>query len=936
MKNLITLILLIIALPFTAIAQDCSVAGFFPVKDSGRKVWNFNQSWRFHRGDAAGAEQRDYDDSAWDIVSTPHTVQLMPAEDSGGRNYQGIAWYRKTFVVPNMAAGASQTLHFEAIMGKQKIYVNGKLALEHEGGYLPIEVNLTELGIKGGDEVCVAVMADNSDDKTYPPGKTQYTLDFCYHGGIYRDVWLIEKPAVHITDAIREGRVAQGGVFLHYANISEQSAEVYADIDLRNTTAKPQTVTVVTTLADADGKTVKTWKTKTTIAAHSQGTLQQGSAIKRPHLWSPEHPYLYTVTTRVEKSGSQGDKKSGSQAYGDAVSLKAGIRSFEFKGKDGFWLNGKRYRQFVGANRHQDFAYVGNAVPNSQQRRDVQRLKDAGFNLIRTAHYPQDPAFMDACDELGIFIIVATPGWQFWNKLPEFAQKVQQNTRDIVRRDRNHPCVLMWEPILNETRYPEDFALEALKITRDEYPYPYRPVAAADLHSAGVLDNYDVVYAWPGDDITAVATSAATASNASQGSEKGEESYEQKAVRLGKNMLTREFGEYVDDWYAHNNLNRASRSWGEIPQLKQALSLSNTTCDQHVTTGLFLGGCQWHPFDHQRGYHPDPYWGGIYDAFRQPKTAYYMFHSQKPVVSVSPTGDEENQPFVHIAHEMTQFSEQDVVVFSNCDSVRLSIYDGEQSWTLPVLHHKVLTDLPQIGYDEAQLTNDKDAPYNAPVIFPGVWDFWKARDYSYKQRNWQKVNMVAEGIIDGKVVCTAKRMPSRRSTKLRLYADERDRQLVADGSDFIVVVCEVTDDSGNVRHYAKDQIRFTVTGPAEIINTPGNSIAANPRQVEWGTAPILLRSTGEPGTITVHAEPLYTGNHAPTSADLTLQAVPATCSFVKGIVKAPAASKAQQGEHSATPKSGQGSSSTKQLTEEEKQRLLQEVQDQQADFGVVK
>ena len=149
-----------------------------------------------------------------------------------------------------------------------------------------------------------------------------------------------------------------------------------------------------------------------------------------------------------------------------------------------------------------------------------------------------------------------------------------------------------------------------------------------------------------------------------------------RSISLGKNMFTREFGEYVDDWYAHNNLNRASRSWGEIPQLKQALSLSNTTCDQHRTTGLFLGGCQWHPFDHQRGYHPDPYWGGIYDAFRQPKTAFYMFRSQIPAC--------EDTAFVYIAHEMGQFSEPDVVVFSNCDSVRLSMYDGEMSWTLPV------------------------------------------------------------------------------------------------------------------------------------------------------------------------------------------------------------------------------------------------------------
>lgn len=183
----------------------------------------------------------------------------------------------------------------------------------------------------------------------------------------------------------------------------------------------------------------------------------------------------------------------------DGGILHMGIRNAEFCGKDGFWLNGKPYHQLIGGNRHQDFAYVGNAVPNSQQWRDAKRLKDAGMTIIRAAHYPQDPAFMDACDELGLFIIVPTPGWQYWNKDPKFGELVHENTRQIIRRDRNHTSVLMWEPILNETRYPEDFALKALDITHEEFPYPGRPVAAADMNSAGVKENYDVLYGWTDD-----------------------------------------------------------------------------------------------------------------------------------------------------------------------------------------------------------------------------------------------------------------------------------------------------------------------------------------------------------------------------------------------------------------------------------------------------
>ena len=887
-KRTFLFVAILCAMTHVAIAQsDVSVAGLFPIDDQGREVWNFNPDWLFHLGDAEGAEAVVLDDSDWETVSVPHGVKLEPAEASGCRNYQGVAWYRKHFIVP---ADRSE-LYFEAIMGKQKIYVNGQLAAEHYGGYLPVIVSLREQGLQKGDECVVAVMTDNSNDKLYPPGKPQYTLDFAYHGGIYRDVWLIGKKDVSISDVITENRVAGGGIFVHYENISELRADVLIDTDLRNTSSHPRHVVVTQTLLDAQGKKVKEVSSKVSVPAGETAVARQKMVVSKPHLWSPETPYLYKVVTRI---------KEGKETL-DGGMTKIGIRSFEFVDASsqqdktpGFYLNGKRYRQFVGANRHQDFAYVGNAVPNSQQWRDVVRLKQAGFNIIRTAHYPQDPSFMDACDELGIFIIVATPGWQYWNKNDAlFEERVLQNTREIIRRDRNHPSVLMWEPILNETRYPLEFSLKSLQITKDEYPYPYRPVAAADMHSAGVSENYDVVYGWPGDD--------------------------EKADKPKQCIFTREFGEYVDDWYAHNNLNRASRSWGEKPQLTQAFSLAKTTEEMYRTTGQFIGGAQWHPFDHQRGYHPDPYWGGIYDAFRQPKTAFYMFASQNPAT-----------PLVHIAHEMTQFSDADVTVFSNCDSVRLSIYDGEKSWTLPVK-----------GIKDSKLANSTpdfaaiNANYHQPVTFKNVWDFWEARNYSYTQKNWQKVNMKAEGIIDGKVVCEDVRMPSRRSTKLRLRLDQptqgigtlTDKPLVADGSDFVVVICEVTDDSGHVRRLAKENIVFSVEGEGEIIGDA--SINANPRAVEWGSAPVLIRSTRKAGKIKIHAEVQFPGTHAPTPVDLEIESVPYTGQFLLGTTNGGSRSEIQK-------KSGVSRVNVSELTDEQKAKLLQEVQDQQADFGIEK
>ena len=449
-------------------------------------------------------------------------------------------------------------------------------------------------------------------------------------------------------------------------------------------------------------------------------------------------------------------------------------------------------------------------------------------------------------------------------------QVVHQNTREIIRRDRNHPCVLMWEPILNETRYPKDFALQALQITKEEYPYPGRPVAAADMNSEGVKENYDVLYDW--------------------------------ADNIGKNTLdtdkcifTREWGEYVDDWYAHNAINRAARPWGEKAMLTAAMSLADTYGMMFRGQRQFIGGCQWHPFDHQRGYHPDAYLGGIYDAFRQKKYAFEMFRSQSSV-----------SPMVFIANEMTQYSDNDVVVFSNCDSVRLTAFEGEKSMTLPVVHEPAGT--PHV-----------------PVVFKGFWDSWKARSWSYTQRNWQKVSLLAEGIKDGKVVCSEKKMPSRRSTKIRLYADEMGKNLVADGSDFIVVVAEITDDNGNVRRNAREYISFTVEGEGTIIDD--GHIMANPRIVEWGSAPVLIRASHQAGTIRIIAQPTYQGVYAPSADTLEIQSLP-----YEGKMCYQVSSNHHQ-KNFKSQKNMKTPHSLDSLTEEERRKNLEEVEKQQQDFG---
>ncbi len=858
-RKLLTILLPLVA-AVAAADTGTSVAGLYQVSGSGRVVYNFNQGWRFHLGDVEGAQSLGFDDGAWPVVNAPHTVRLEPSEGSGCRNYQGVAWYRKSFTVPSDMEGKDVTLHFEAVMGRQLIYVNGVLATEHLGGYTPITVDLSACGVGAGDDCLVAVMADNGDDNSYPPGKKQAALDFCYHGGMYRDAWLIGKSPVAITDAVEAGRVAGGGVFLHYGEISGKSSEVFVDVEVGNGSSSSVSPTVTARIVDAEGKVVATLRKGLRIAAGGTGTARMGTTLKDAHLWSPESPYLYGVEVLVSVGGRNVD----------GGMVRMGLRKAEFRGKDGFWLNGEPYHQMIGGNRHQDFAYVGNALPNSQQWRDARRLKDAGMVIVRCAHYPMDPSFMDACDELGLFVIVPTPGWQYWNDDPAWGELVHENTRTIIRRDRNHPSVLMWEPILNETRYPEDFSLRALEITREEFPYPGRPVAAADMQSAGVRDNYDVVYGWP-------------------------EDIGKEGTPEDKCVFTREFGEMVDDWYAHNCINRAARYWGERPMLTAAMSLCDTYGQMFTGQRQFIGGCQWHPFDHQRGYHPDAYLGGIYDAFRQKKYAFEMFRSQV----LGP------EPMVFIANEMTPFSDTDVTVFSNCDSVRLTALEGDMVATLPIVH-------------------DAGGVPCAPAVFKGFWDFWAAREYSYRKKSWQTVSLLAEGIRDGKVVATERKMPSRRSTRIRLYADGLGRDLTADGSDFIVVVAEITDDEGNVRRLAKDNVFFEVRGEGRIIGD-GAGIMANPRAVEWGSAPVLVQATDTPGDITVIARSMYEGTYAPVADTLTLRSV--ECEFPLCFRDRPDGALYGQG-------TGPSPSVGTAMTEEERKRTLEEVNQQQMEFGV--
>ena len=817
-------------------ARQSSTAGFFEIPGSGREVYNFNTGWRFLQGEAAGAAESSFDDASWELVNLPHTVGLIGAEGSGCRNYQGPAWYRKHVTFGPEFEGKRLFLHFEAIMGRSEIFIDGRSVCKHTGGYLPVVLDLQEAGIPVGRSVVIAVRTDNSDDGSYPPGKPEDVLDFTYHGGIYRDCWLISTGQTYITDPNLADSVAGGGVFVHSEEVSAERAVVVVETDVRNDAAKARTISVDTRLV-LDGAQVQKAETRVTVPAGASRKVSQRLEVKQPKLWTPQSPQLYSVVSSL---------LSGKTVI-DALETRTGIRSIEFRGKEGFWLNGKPYEgKLIGVNRHQDYAYIGNAMPDNLTWRDAVLLRNAGCTIIRSAHYPQDPSFMDACDALGMFVIVATPGWQFWNEDPSFAEHVYDDIRQMVRRDRNHPCVLMWEPILNETHYPADFAERTYRTVHAEYPYP-GCFCAADAGSQGVAGLYDVLYGLPPGTFRP-----------------GQAAGRRPQMEIPQSTFTREWGDYVDNWEHHNSLSRASRSWGEGPMLIQAMHYANAhnSIDYDMLSGTpaqHVGGCLWHSFDHQRGYHPDPFWGGIMDAFRQPKYSYYMFVSQQAASFRSTSPLVSSGPMVYIAHEFGPFSGSDVTVFTNCDAVRLTMYGRDTLY---------------------QEVNRRDyAIPHAPVVFKDAYSFHELRRINRDGT----LTVTAEGLIDGQVVASYTTKPSARSYEVRLRLDDAGIPFTANGSDIVTVIASITDRQGEVRDLAKEVIVFEVEGEGEIIGD--ERIQANPRQVEFGTAPVLIRSTGKAGRITVRARVLFGGELAPEPAELSFESLPSPDRFLADEVR---------------------------------------------------
>jgi len=765
-----------------------STAGFYEVANTPRKVYNFNVGWRFYKGDAKNAEQTSFDDSDWEAANLPHGLEILGENASGGRNYQGIAWYRKQFSFNPTSAYGKVYLYFESVMGKCKVWINGEEVAQHFGGYLPFAIDITSY-IKEDKKALVAVMADNSNDKSYLPGKIQEGLDFSYFGGIYRDTYLIETSGVHVNLTELSNTVAGGGVFVATTAIDGTNATLEVRTEVLNSTNNAQQITLKTTIEDADFNAIKTVKQKLKLDAGKAEQLAKTIALKNVHLWHPDDPYLHYAKTEIIVNGK----------VVDAMRTRLGIRLFDMRGAEGLYINGKPYTEkIIGTNRHQDYAYIGNALPNTGQYRDVKLLREGGSRIIRVGHYPQDPAFYDACDELGMLTTTANPGWHFFNfKNPIFEERLYDDTRQLVRRDRNVASILMWETALNETPEQPHHAMNTMhKIAHEEFPFPgFYTVTDHQEAKKGGLDMY-----YHGDD-------------------------------LDINSFNREYGDgwEVDNWHSQNAMSRVKMEWGEKALLTQAMRQAVELNNRYPTPKVRLGGAKWAGIDHQRGYHPDPFWGGLLNVFRLPKYAYYLYKSQYDVDYKVPGIT--NGPMLFNCNELTQLSPRDVVIFSNCEEIRLT-------WLGEAIVVQKPSDAPEFS----------DMPH-PPFIFKDIFDFEVIKN-DWRKRT-KEIEMVAEGLINGEVVITDIKNYPEQSAAIKLSIADEGLNLIADGSDIIPVRATVVDIDGYKKVLASEYIYFEVEGPAEIIGDAQNF--GNPVKTEFGIATLLLRATNEPGEITVKA-----------------------------------------------------------------------------------
>jgi len=653
--------------------------------EAARLVRNFNDGWRFNKGDVKNAFALNFDDREWQSIKLPHTWNNLDVIDTrdvyDGYDiyhgyYRGVGWYRKGFYLDSTWQNKRIYLQFEAANQIAEVWLNEEYLGKHVGGYTGFSFDITDF-LEFNRKNILAVKVDNSFNIDVPP----LTADFDMYGGIYRDVWLEARPNIFLDNPLITTPV-----------VTTDSANVSISVDIFNQSPRSERVSLKVNVANQEKEIVATLQGELKIKANQRVNFRKVSPfIEFPNLWSPENPYLYKVYFTLYLNNRPVDE----------IKIPLGFRWFKFDSHQGFFLNGRPLK-LRGVNKHQDYLFLGNAVPDSLQVRDIQLIKKMGANFIRLAHYPQDPAVLNACDSLGLLV---------WEEIPvvnmvstkKFSENAKQMLREMIRRDRNHPSIILWG-LMNETllgfvnREQIPKTIELLKELNDiaHREDPTRLTVQAhnrlvDENIAGVTDviGRNRYFGWYSGNM---------------------EDFEKEMLDEHRRhpewkILVSEYGAGSKRGYHVDVPKRFDFS--EEYQLafhEYYLKIINKY-------PWISGGAVWNAFDFasavKRGNIPRINQKGLSDMLRRPKDVYYFYQSQWA-----------EQPMVYIvSHTRKNLTGKagelkKVRVFSNCQKVELflngtslGVQEKGSVWKVPFVVGK--NELVAVGQKNGQTVTDK-------------------------------------------------------------------------------------------------------------------------------------------------------------------------------------------------------------------------------------
>ena len=795
---------------------------FTPVR---RKI-SLNEDWRFQRQTAPGsavewqfreAWKRDFDASEWAKVFLPHSWdQTAHSPWVALNHWRGIGWYRRTFSVPDLSGGKRALLEFEGASQVTKVWVNGRPAGEHVGGYTGFVLDVTGL-LQAGDGNVLAVRVDDTNSPDIPPANE---TNIAIYGGLYRDVWL------HITGPVL---IPDGGVSITTPEVTPAHSTVRVTTEIRNTLGSPVEIKVISEVIARDGKTVAGAEQSRTIAADGTDVFEPVVlALTNPDLWHPAHPNLYTLRSRVYRGG----------ALADELNTPFGVRVMNYVPGKGYTINGE-FINIHGVNRRQDYGYLGDALPDAISRRDMEIIKQLGANMVRTSHYVQDKSILEAADELGLLVWEEIPNIKIYDYTPgpmtekgdsrytrQFIDNCLMAMAEMIRRDRDHPSIIIWGIADDMTGYPyiqdlREIAEKARQLDPTRWTAGRVNPNITDVHDPTnnayynfqkLADEHpDWKWLW---------------------NEWGAFKNERGLIVEPAGSDIPENGVGIVSEYRRTTI--PSELTGAIVQEASWIKFESMPWMATAKWEMFDAGCAACEgtkgiFDFYGPPEARP-WGtrfnggdyrGLSDLWRIPKASYWFVKAQWT-----------DDPFVHIVGHWTWPGQEGkpkmVRIYSTCDEVELYLNGKSMGKRKPESTESLVAEWKRYGIWEGwpQLPRGTSLRHG-----PFVW-----RNVSYEP-----------GILRAVGVKGGNRYVDERTTAGKPYRIllQPDRQsLRADGRDAVRVVAVIADKDGAIVPDAMPWLTFRAEGPGRLLGTPVLDAV-------WGMAAINVLSESSPGTINV-------------------------------------------------------------------------------------